>query len=282
MNRLFRCKLPLILVLFAILAGVSGLALADDLTVHARRDAYYPPETPGKWSVTLTFNKPVFPSNLASQTKVLTDGAAGKFEIQSVRDREKATAPAREFRLVPILISEQPASVKIAINKGLSDVTGRQLLVHDFTYQFISIEKISVTNLSTFYRSKTDKGLTLSLSGDIPENDLVTALKITPSVAGLNIAKTGGWRFRVTGNFEYGRDYLLEISSARVNNGLGLLQAGEYRFKGPGIKPEIYLKTERSVVELRGRQLFPLSLANVTKVRCQLIKIPPVLGARNG
>ena len=277
MNQRFRGMLPLILVLFVALTGGFAAVFADDLTVYARRDAYYPGETPGKWSVTLSFNNPVFPSNLASQTKVLTDGAEGKFEIQTFRDHEKATAPARAFRLVPILISERPASVKIVINKGLSDVTGRQLLAHDFTYQFISIEKISVTNLSTFYRSKTDKGLTLSLTADIPENDLVAALKITPSVAGLSVTKTGGWRFRITGDFEYDRDYLMEISSATVNNGRGLLQPGEYRFEGPGIKPEISLKTERSVVELRGRQLFPVNLANVSKVRCQLIKIPPYL-----
>ena len=31
------------------------------------------------------------------------------------------------------------------------------------------------------------------------------------------------------------------------------------------------------MVELRGRQLFPVNLANVSKVRCQLIKVPPYL-----
>ena len=277
MKSSFQGRLLMVLVSLLIVAGASALALADDLTVHARREAYSPGEPAGRWSVTLRFNNPVFPSNLATAIKVTTDEAEEKFEIQSPKDQEKATAPAREFRLVPTRISERPTSVKIVINKGFSDVSGRRLLAQDFSYQFLSIETISVTNVGTFYRSKTDKGLNLSLSGNVSESDLVAALKITPSVAGLSIIKTGGWGCRITGDFEYDREYLLEISSARVNNDRAMLKAGEFRFKGPGIKPEVYLKTERSVVELRGRQLFPVNLANVSKVRCQLIKVPPYL-----
>ena len=138
-----------------------------------------------------------------------------------------------------------------------------------------------MTNLGTFYRSKTDKGLNMSLSGNVSESDLVPAVKITPSVAGLSVMKTGGWGCRITGDFEYDRDYLLEIASTRVNNGSAELKAGEFRFKGPGIKPEISLKTERSVVELSGRQLFPVNLSNVGKVRCLLVKVPPYPGAGN-
>ena len=66
-----------------------------------------------------------------------TDEAEEKFEIQNPQDQEKATAPAREFRLVPTRISERPTSVKIVINKGLSDVSGRRLLAQDFAYQFL-------------------------------------------------------------------------------------------------------------------------------------------------
>jgi alpha-2-macroglobulin len=277
MKNLFQGKLLQVSILFLILACLPILALADDLTVYASRDAYKPGEPVGRWSVTLIFNNPVFPSNLATAIKVTADGTEEKFEIQGLRSRKAATDPGRTFRLVPTMISERPVTIKIMIEKGLSDVTGRLLLARDFSYQFLSIERISVSNVGTFFRSKTDKGLNLSLSGNVAESDLVAALKITPAVTGLSVIKTGGWGCRVTGNFEYDRDYLLEISSTRVNNGSALLQAGEFRFKGPGIKPEVYLKTERSVVELRGRQLFPVSLANVSKVRCQLIKVPPYL-----
>lgn len=277
MKSSFQGRLLIVLVSMLIVAGAPSLALADDLTVRAQREAYSPGDPAGRWSVTLRFNNPVFPSNLAAAIKVTADEAEEKFEIQSAGGQEKATAPAREFRLVPIRISERPTSVKVVINKGFSDVSGRRLLAKDFAYQFLSIETISVTNVGTFYRSKTDKGVNFSLTGNVSESDLVAALKITPSVAGLSIIKTGGWGCRITGAFEYDRDYLLEISSARVNNGRAMLTEGEFRFKGPGIKPEVYLKTERSVVELRGRQLFPVSLANVSKVRCQLIKVPPYL-----
>ncbi len=56
-----------------------------------------------------------------------------------------------------------------------------------------------------------------------------------------------------------------------------MLEAKEIPFKGPGLKSAIVSRTERTVVELRGRQLFPLTLTNVSKVRCKLVRIPPYL-----
>jgi hypothetical protein len=208
MKKHFRGKLLLVSVLFLVLACLSTLALADDLTVHAYREAYKPGEPAGRWSVALRFNNPVFPSNLAAAVKVTAGGTEEKFEIQSVKEQKAATAPAREFRLVPTMISERPVSIKITIDKGLSDVTGRLLLAKDFSYQFLSIETISVSNVGTFYRSKTDKGLNLSLNGNVSESDLVAALKITPAVPGLSVIKAGGWGCRITGDFEYDRKSL--------------------------------------------------------------------------
>ena len=106
----------------------------------------------------------------------------------------------------------------------------------------------------------------------------MAAVKITPSVAGLTTKPAAGVAVsRGTSNTQPPTSSF-ETSSARVNNDRAMLKAGEFGFKGPGIKPEVYLKTEScSVVELRGRQLFPVNLANVNKVRCQLIKVPPYL-----
>ncbi len=140
MKSSFQGRLLMVLVSLLIVAGASALALADDLTVNAG-------DPSGRWSVTLRFNNPVFPSNLAAAIKVTTDEAEEKFEIQSPRDAEKATAPAREFRLVPTRISERPISVKIVINKGLSDVSGRRLLAQDFAYQEPSSNCVFSKNL---------------------------------------------------------------------------------------------------------------------------------------
>ena len=60
------------------------------------------------------------------------DEAEAKIEIQSLKDKEKATAAAQEFRVVPTLISERPTSVMILIDKGLSDVSGSAASTYGF------------------------------------------------------------------------------------------------------------------------------------------------------
>ena len=63
-----------------------------------------------------------------------------------------------------------------------------------------------------------------------------------------------------------------------MSQGSAILEEKDvFPFKGPGPKPEITFKSDRSVVELRGRQLLPLTLSNVARLRCRIVKVPPLL-----
>ena len=83
----------------------------------------------------------------------------------------------------------------------------------------------------------------------------------------------------VSGQFDYDKDYVLKILPKPVSNGTAVLEPREFRFKGPGLKPEITLKSRHHIVELRSRQLLPIKVSNVTKVRCEIVKIPPLIAA---
>ncbi|MBI4965867.1 MAG: hypothetical protein HY913_21495 [Desulfomonile tiedjei] len=264
--------------LIALLGIAPASASTDELTAYAYRDSFFRGEKKETWAVRVRFNHPVFPSNLVSATTVTIGEAPEKFELRDTRDNKVTTEAAREFRIVPIKPVTKPESVKITIDKSLSDATGRRLLGKDFSYQFITLEKIWVNSVTTFYRSPTEKGLQLSLSGRIDQKELAGAIKITPAVEGLSVDPPGYENnFRIKGNFELDRDYHLHVAQMTVGNGRGLLVAKDFRFKGPGLRPEITVRTDRSVVELKGRQLLPLTLSNVTKVRCRVGKIPAYL-----
>lgn len=257
--------------------GLPVLVSADELTVYAYRDSSVRGEPKGLWAVIIRFNNPVFPSNLTEATKVRAGQVEEKYELRTLDDQAVATAPSREFRLVPAKTSDTPESVEVKISKGLTDAAGRRLLAKDFTYTFISMENIVVTNVTTFYRSPSEKGLKLTLSGRVSQKDVANAMQITPTVSGLAVYADGYLGWRVTGDFELDRDYVLKIEPLRVDGGRAILVAKEVPFKGPGLRGDIGVRTERSVVELRGRQLLPLTLSNVTKIRCKLTRIPPYL-----
>ena len=181
----------------------------------------------------------------------------------------------REFRLGPVRAPAKAGSVRITIEKGLSDATGRLLLQQEFAYQFLSTKTIHVRVFGTYYKTKTDNGLNLTLSDPVDEQELMEAIKVHPAVPDLTVSRLGNTRYRIKGDFDVEREYLLSVAPSLVNDGASVLAKREFKFKGPGVKPGISVGTERSVVELKGRQLLPLKLADVTKVRLKLTRIPP-------
>ncbi len=273
----FQRKMTVAVLCLSVLCSIPFYCLADELTLRGYRDTWAEEEKPGYWTVSLRFNHPVFADNLKSATKVTLDGLDEPFELRDPQEDRKASGAAKEFRLVPTRPARLAASVKVVVDQGLSDASGRLLMKREFTYRFLYGERITVNNFGTFYRTRTDKGLNLDLSAAVEQNELTAAMKITPSVPNLTVTRVGQLKYQITGDFAYDQQYLLQISEVPVNDGRALLTERKFNFQGPGIKHMISVRTERSVVELKGRQLLPLTLADVTKVRCSLIRMPPYL-----
>ena len=152
---------PQILMIIAtlVLCGFVFPALihAADLTVTLRHDEFYPSEEEGLWAATVRFNHPVFPSDAGASIKVTGDGKDESFELLDQTTFAKAKEASRGFVIRSEKKSTEPAKIVIVVQKGLADSTGRQVLARDHRYEFSSIEKIAVSDISTFYRSPTDK-----------------------------------------------------------------------------------------------------------------------------
>jgi uncharacterized protein YfaS (alpha-2-macroglobulin family) len=277
MKRSFAVRSAWKLVLIVVLCGWSSAWAAEELTVSA--DRYTSPELVKKrsWGVVLRFNNPVFPSNAAQATKVTVEGVPKKFEFVDLVRYEKLTAAAANMILVPAEPIEKPGTVIITVTKGLSDASGRLLLPKDFTFEFSALEKVSVRSMTTFYKSKSDRGLRLYLSSEVSEQDLADAVEVLPGVDKLSLTEDGRRHYVITGEFDPYTEYVLKISPKRVRDGSAILEEKVFHFTGPGLKSEIVPGSDRSVVELRGRQLLPVQLTDVGTVRCNLVKVPPLI-----
>ncbi len=74
-------------------------------------------------------------------------------------------------------------------------------------------------------------------------------MKVTPSVPNLAVTRLGQFeKSDITGDFTYDQEYLLQIAEVPVNNGQAMLEERSLSFEGPGIKPEVAVSTNRSVV----------------------------------
>jgi alpha-2-macroglobulin len=231
----------------------------------------------GRWEVRVRFNHQVYPSNLTEAMAVTVNGVSQGFALVDSETHEAATEPGTSFSVVSEKPMETPGTVKIVAKKGLTDVSGRVTLEKSVSYEFMPVETASVTQWTTFYKSKNEKGLELRFSRYVPDRALRDAIKITPEVRGFNVSAYGPLGLRITGDFTYEKEYTLQVAATKIADARVLLEAREITFKGPGLKADISSKTDRSVIELQGKQLLPLMLSNVTKVRCVLESVPPYL-----
>lgn len=263
----------ILICLFILMQASLAAAAGENLTVHAYRDDL----TDASWTVMMRFNHPVFPSNVAGATAVTTDKGQEEFDLLDPATKKPTTSAVRSLLLVPKKAHKQPVQITITVEKGLGDSSGRRLLEKNFTYQFLSVGTVYISGLTSFFKSASEKGVNFYTSESVPEEELLRAIQITPKVPNMRITRRGGSSYQVTGDFEFNREYTLKASSVPVNRGQAVLEAKEFEFKGPGIAPDISIKSERSIIELRGRQLLALQLANVDKVRCGLTRIPAFL-----
>ncbi len=266
-----------LLFLAIVLSVVSTSVQADDLTVYAYRDDFYRETKPGEWTLRLNFNKPVFASNLKQALSVTSGNASIATELLDVQDKKTGNEGLTEFHLISRQSSTVTTPVVVKVKKGFSDITGRLRLAKEFSYTFIPAQQLSILEVEPYYNGKADKGVVLTLSDPCDGKDLEKSLKISPHVASARFVKETNQKYRITGNFKHNENYTLESLVTPVNSGRFFMQANTFSFVGPGLDNRIASQTSASIVELKSRQLFPVSLSGVTTLRAELTRIPAAL-----
>ncbi|MCA1959795.1 MAG: hypothetical protein LDL33_03285, partial [Desulfomonile sp.] len=280
MSTIRSCTRVALVLLLTVCSGVS-VAYAEALhVITTYHETKYNCVDNGLWAVRIRFDRSVVPADLAAHVTITTDGEEESFRIFDAHAEDSLAArPEREFRIMPVKGQGKQGIVKIVVKQGLQDASGKRTLEKDHAYQFrCGPQRIQASSFSTFYNSPKDRGVTLHFSDEVESDDVKRLIKITPAVK--NVTVTGlefGRRYRITGDFDYNREYVLEIPETRLQKGRAILSEARYPFKGPGVAPHIAIKTQRSVVELKSRQLLPVSLENVIAMRVELQRVPAFL-----
>ena len=269
-------RLTVILMVALCCLAAQSPAFAEDLTAYAFRDFSHQDVSPESWAIRLNFSAPVFQANLNQALTVTTGGR--RVPVQITPDGEKGHGrSSRAFLIIPSKIIPTPETIAVKINKGLTDALGAKVLTNAFVYEFQSVEQISVKGLETYFRSVKDKGLNFLLSGSVPDKDVLNAIKINPQVSGLKIRRNDEGQYQISGDFVKDQAYRLQMLPITTNNGTAIFASNEFEFKGPGLTREISFQSDHSIVELRSRQFLPIKLSGISKVRCELKKIPAIL-----
>lgn len=263
--------LILVLLSLPIAAGAKGL----DAVIYKERNYGYGQK--GLWGVTVRFNKSVFPSDLEKSLKVSSDGKAVPVGLADPKTGLTAEKAMRTFRVVPKDRKLREKQIELRLEKGLADSSGRWTLSDNRTMTFWALDPIRIRNLTTFYKNKNNYGLNFQLvgrSGQVTEEELKKAITIKPDVGPITLEKKPHGRWSIKAKFEKSKKYTFETKSTPVGDGRSILEEAKHVFTGPGVESLVAFRTDKSIIELKGRQILPINLTNVTKLRCSVTRIP--------
>lgn len=263
-------------ILILLMFCSTSVASADELSAYAYRDFSGQGSLAGSWAARINFNAPVFLVNLRQALKVLADGKDIDYDMSMEDDQNKGKT-SRSFRIFPKKARNIPTNISIRVNKGLTDALGTRTLARPFVYEFLSMEQISITGLETYFRSTKDRGVKVVLSVWVSPDDLRKAIRIEPGVSDLQIRRNDTGAYELSGDFTRDRDYTIRTLPIFTNEGAAVFAENEFKFTVPGLNREIVFQSENSIVELRSRQFVPVKLSGVSKVRCELTRIPAIL-----
>ena len=159
-----------LLFLIIIMLAFQPSVHADQLTVQGSREALDTTKGKGYWGVRMKFNHPVFPSEFAQAITATAEGSPVPFDLFDPDSLLEPTEAGRDFLLIPKDPAPRWKGLSVKVKRGLSDAMGRT--TPEFSAQFGWIKAISLIDLNTFYRSKTEKGLRFNVSSPVSERNL--------------------------------------------------------------------------------------------------------------
>lgn len=273
--------LPLFMAVF--ISAMLGTARATPLEVTcklAQEGDYQPTD----WRLALEFNRPVSVLELSKKVKYLTASASSMFTVINATDTasQPLSQPLPSERTRFVLGPKAPAKsgvpCMITIAQGLTS-PGGEPLSSPAQVEFEARETVDVLSVEPFYTIDEGRGIAVTVSRPIDTSALKRKLRILPPIGRIKVKKSDDATslvFRVTGALETGKSYQAEIRGGDIEGYDYIFMPGTFPFTAKGPAAAIRFDADRSVVELRSRQLVPVSVTNLSGVRCQLTRIPPL------
>ncbi|HOT26907.1 MAG TPA: alpha-2-macroglobulin family protein [Candidatus Ozemobacteraceae bacterium] len=270
----------LTLLLAAVMAGTAHAAPLEVTWKLVQEGDLQPLD----WRLTLDFSRPVSVLELSKKIKCLTASATTMFTVINATDTGAPllSQPLPSERTRFILGPKQPAKnlndCLITIAQGLA-APGGEPLESAVQIKFECRETVDVLSVEPFYSPSEGRGIAVTVSRPINAAALKRKLRILPPVGRIRVRKTDDETanvFHVTGGLETGKTYQAEIRGGEIEGDSYIFNKVSVPFTAKGPAADIRFEADRSVIELHSRQLVPVSVTNLSGVRCQLTRIPPL------
>lgn len=242
---------------------------------------------PEAWRLKLEFNQSVSVLEISKRVSIKINGNNASLKIinsltHDGQALDKSLPPERKiFILTGSKNTVASSSVKITIAKGLYSADGKSFLANDTLINFTTKGSAKVIGFEPYFYDAKDKGVFIDISDNISDSKLKKHLRIFPPIGYFTINRIYGNernRYRVSGKFATGRKYEVKINGGAIEGQNQIIDNGKVEFTAIGPTPEIAFTADRSVLELKSRQLVPLSFISVGNFKCQLMRVPAFFG----
>ncbi|MGM0598877.1 MAG: alpha-2-macroglobulin family protein [Candidatus Rifleibacteriota bacterium] len=239
---------------------------------------------PRDWQIRLEFDQPVSSLEISQNINLEFNERNTKFEFHNStelgdREQKKALPSERKiFIIKPSKVPEKPGNYRLIINKGLS-ADNNAKLKRKKTIEFSTVSGTTLLGFEPYFQSPKNKGVYIYLSDKIRDHLLKKKIKIFPPVGRFQVDRRYSRnrnKYRIYGKFITGQRYKISIEGGSVGDKKHVLNPDNFSFVSCGPDPEIRFAADRSVIELKSRQLLPLSFANTGDFKCQLMRVPPL------
>ncbi|HOY65626.1 MAG TPA: alpha-2-macroglobulin family protein [Candidatus Ozemobacteraceae bacterium] len=237
-----------------------------------------------QWRIAIEFSRPVPVLDLSKKIVYTENGKKAAFTVINATDTTGTPLPQplpserTRFVLEPKNPAKPLAACEIEIAKGLT-AAGGEPLASSTKLSFETRRQVEVLDLHTYYNAETGRGIDVTLSEEVEPSALKKKLRILPPIGRIKVVKTDvvtSHLYRVTGSIETGKSYKAEIRGGEIPDESFLFKPATFDFIGKGPEASVQFAADRSVVELRSRQLVPVNVTNLAGVRCQVTRIPPL------
>lgn len=242
---------------------------------------------PNKWRLKLEFNQPVSVLEISRRIAMKVNGTSASFKIINSLNHdspvlEKSLPPERKiFVIAAVKEAIASSSVQVTISKGLNTADGKSSLSADTTIIFETQGSVTVSGHEPFFYEAKDKGVFIDISDNVSDYKLKKHLRIFPPVGYFTVNRqyySDRHRYKISGKFLTGRKYEIKIVGGPVEGENQIIDNGRIEFTARGPNPEIAFVADRSVLELKSRQLVPLTFTSVGNFKCQLMRVPAFFG----
>ncbi|MBU1109147.1 MAG: hypothetical protein KKB51_20890 [Candidatus Riflebacteria bacterium] len=242
---------------------------------------------PTNWRLKLEFNRPVSILEISKRLSCQLGGINTKIKVINAtsfdeQEEKRSLPPERKIFIIgPAAKKPATGSYEITLTKGIIAAESKEFISSNTVIKFSSKDAVTMSAVTPFFDRATEKGVYFDLSENVKDFKLRRHVKIFPPIGYYTVDRrysSDRNLYRIAGNFVTGKKYEIQIIGGSIEGENQVLANAKSEFTAIGPQPQISFAADRSVLELKSRQLVPLTFTSVGNFKCQLTRVPAFFG----